>query len=172
MNITWKIKNVTNRARITLKHHRNSFWNIDKVISLLKKHKNKRKYFYINNVKIKTSTSKNNIVVKNYEKWNNKCKCDICGIEATYFVLEKADNIDVENNLHHFNLYTIDKDSKIEIYFNLDHIKPKSKGGNNELENLQLTCENCNTKKGNMYEEVKIIKKESFLKRIFNKLFK
>jgi ATP adenylyltransferase len=34
--------------------------------------------------------------------------------------------------------------------FHVDHIKPKSKGGNDSLENLQLLCSRCNLSKGNM----------------------
>lgn len=33
----------------------------------------------------------------------------------------------------------------------LDHIKPKSKGGQTVLENCQLACWECNQKKGNKY---------------------
>lgn len=31
----------------------------------------------------------------------------------------------------------------------LDHIKPKSKGGSDSLENLRLACRKCNLKRGN-----------------------
>jgi len=31
----------------------------------------------------------------------------------------------------------------------LDHLKPKSKGGSNSLENLRLACFNCNNSRGN-----------------------
>jgi 5-methylcytosine-specific restriction endonuclease McrA len=31
----------------------------------------------------------------------------------------------------------------------LDHLKPKSRGGSNSLENLRLTCFQCNNSRGN-----------------------
>jgi 5-methylcytosine-specific restriction endonuclease McrA len=128
-----KIKEVKNRAKMTQLYIRDSYWEIEKVIKLLKKNKNKNKYIDIGKHKIKTSTHKNNLFF--------------------YFVLEKSDSN--ENNIYHFNLYTIDKKTNKEIYFNIDHIKPRSKGGKNEMINLQLTCENCNTEKGNKFDEVK-----------------
>lgn len=163
------IKKIKNRAKITVNYIRDSFWDLKDVYNLLKKNKNKNKYFYINKNKIKTSSQKNNLFIQNYEKYKNKCKCDICGLEAKYMVLEKSK--DVVNDYFHFNLYTINKDNQ-EIYFNIDHVIPKSKGGKNELENMQLTCEICNSKKANKFNKfthyILIIKK--YILSLYHKL--
>lgn len=44
--------------------------------------------------------------------------------------------------------------SKEENYATIDHIMPLSKGGKNEMENYQATCERCNRIKSNIMPEV------------------
>ena len=34
------------------------------------------------------------------------------------------------------------------LYLSIDHIKPKSKGGTHDRENLRVLCTDCNTAKG------------------------
>ena len=80
------------------------------------------------------------------------CKCVACGIEATHFCLEynepkKKTNFPI---IPHFNLYSIDGQNK--ILFTKDHIKPKSKGGVDDLDNLQVMCQTCNVAKGDKYD--------------------
>jgi 5-methylcytosine-specific restriction endonuclease McrA len=41
--------------------------------------------------------------------------------------------------------------------FEVDHIKPLSKDGENSPENIQLLCPKCNKKKGSKYAEVSIL---------------
>lgn len=167
-----KIKNIKNRNQFTKNFIRDSYWGVDETIKILERNKYIKKYFRIDQKDIKVATSKNSLFLINYQKWGGKCLCDICGLEGKYFALEKftqSPNDKTINNLsrntYHFNLYTVDVKTKEEVYFNIDHIQPKSKGGTNELKNMQLTCQICNTKKGNTFEE-KIKSKIGFWLRI------
>ena len=74
-------------------------------------------------------------------------KCVKCGIEGKYFYKEKGRGSDLD--IYHLNLYAIDKNGK-EILMTKDHIDPKSKGGANDLDNLQPMCQHCNTAKANV----------------------
>jgi len=38
-----------------------------------------------------------------------------------------------------------------EMFLEIDHIKPLSKGGSDSLENKQSLCQRCNNKKSNSY---------------------
>jgi len=65
--------------------------------------------------------------------------CQHCGIVGTHF--KKAIHND---HRIHVDLYS-DDDKLLTI----DHIVPKSKGGPDEIENMQILCFTCNIKKGN-----------------------
>ena len=106
----------------------------------------------------KNQLTKNRIslIINNYNKFNNKCKCEICGIKAHY---AKTDG-------NYFRLYHYDKFTNSEVVFNIDHIKPKSKGGKDSLDNLQLTCVICNSNKSNIIVEKLPIIKLNFIECI------
>jgi 5-methylcytosine-specific restriction endonuclease McrA len=38
------------------------------------------------------------------------------------------------------------------LSFEIDHIRPEFKGGNDSLENLRLVCKHCNRSKGKKYD--------------------
>lgn len=44
-------------------------------------------------------------------------------------------------------------DGQIILNFNIDHIIPTSRGGKDSIENMVLSCQSCNSAKGNMTSE-------------------
>lgn len=75
-------------------------------------------------------------------------KCVCCGIEGKYFAKEKVSR----DKSYHLNLYAIDENGK-EVLMTKDHILPKSKGGQDHIDNYQTMCVNCNVAKGNNLED-------------------
>lgn len=75
-------------------------------------------------------------------------KCVCCGIEGKYFAKEKVSC----DKSYHLNLYAIDENGK-EVLMTKDHILPKSKGGQDHVDNYQPMCVRCNKAKGNNIEE-------------------
>lgn len=65
--------------------------------------------------------------------------CVTCGLEGTF--IGKGSN---GSGQIHYDIYAADLTP-----LTVDHILPVSKGGGNELENLQPMCYLCNNKKGN-----------------------
>lgn len=58
---------------------------------------------------------------------------------------------------------------KKSVPLQIEHIRPKSKGGSNRVSNLCLACEKCNQKKGNKAVEVFLKKNPEKLKNIKSK---
>lgn len=65
-------------------------------------------------------------------------KCYLCDRVASraFKAKDRGGNI-------HIDLFTDNL-----VHMNVDHVIPKSKGGNNHLSNLQPCCSQCNTRKG------------------------
>lgn len=71
--------------------------------------------------------------------YNKGCTCVTCGLVGTKLGYGKD-----KKGHFHWDVYTDD------FYpLTVDHIIPKSKGGSDELENLQPMCYKCNVTKGN-----------------------
>lgn len=78
---------------------------------------------------------------------NKGITCQGCGVIGTHFYVEKFGHGSKTYNFWHLNLYAKKSGGK-EVLMTKDHIVPKCHGGKNELENYQVMCEKCNTKKG------------------------
>lgn len=79
------------------------------------------------------------------------CRC--CGIKGDHFWLERSGGWPP-----HFNLYA--KVDGCEVLMTMDHIIPKSKGGNNAPDNLQLLCTICNGMKKDRHISLDELKRE------------
>ena len=75
--------------------------------------------------------------------------CSCCGKMATHFTLDPDTNGATADFRRHFNLRADDG-----TLFTKDHIQPKSKGGLDEVSNMQTYCTNCNSEKGNTWEGI------------------
>lgn len=70
--------------------------------------------------------------------------CVTCGIKGEVFRLEKNEN---EAHSPHLNMYA--KEGEELILMTQDHILPKSRGGKDQMSNLQTMCFKCNEEKSN-----------------------
>lgn len=100
------------------------------------------------------------VISLRYQVFAQSRICVCCGLEGTYFAKERSAR-KIKNRQNgadgevyfkattptwHFNLYAMTADGR-EILMTKDHILPRSKGGKDELENLQCMCRPCNGKK-------------------------
>lgn len=92
-----------------------------------------------------------------YQVFNQNLTCSKCGIKGKFLALERClsdkggDEGDREGQGFHLNLYALDEIGR-EVLMTKDHIIPKSKGGPDDLSNLQTMCVNCNIEKGDKEE--------------------
>lgn len=102
-----------------------------------------------NNIKVKKDI-KGDLIKMNslrYQLFATKGVCCVsCGLQGQYFAKEKHSH----DKSFHLNLYGI-KDG-VETLLTKDHIKPKSLGGADNLNNLQTMCKVCNELKSNYFE--------------------
>lgn len=80
---------------------------------------------------------------KNSSK-HSKLECKACGLKPTHFAVERFLGSQLPST--HLNLYGIRNGR--EVLFTKDHKVPKSKGGSNGLNNMQVMCQPCNSLKG------------------------
>ena len=78
-----------------------------------------------------------------YFVFKNNNKCASCGLEGTKLILD----LNPGDKSPHFNLYG-EEDGRL-VLMTKDHIVPRSKGGENVIDNYQTMCSICNNLKGN-----------------------
>ena len=81
--------------------------------------------------------------LKRLEVFRDNRVCVNCGLEGNLFAIQISGRM----GCWHINMWH--KSSKNEMLFTLDHVLPKSKGGNDDISNLQTMCSKCNQEKDN-----------------------
>lgn len=75
-------------------------------------------------------------------------RCVECGLRGQAMILNTNANGQHPDQAH-FNLYGLDGDRLVML--TKDHLRPKSKGGSDRLDNYVTMCDHCNGKKGNRF---------------------
>lgn len=73
-------------------------------------------------------------------------KCSSCGLDASFFAIERDLAAAERGTPFHLNLYGIDQDGK-EMLFTHDHSLARALGGSNNLTNTTTMCNYCNQAK-------------------------
>lgn len=77
--------------------------------------------------------------------------CPQCKMQAEYFKLMPSGNVSLRRTDYTFNLFAM-KNGK-QVMFDIDHIRPVSRGGKNNKENLRILCHQCNNIKANKIKD-------------------
>ncbi len=90
-----------------------------------------------------------------YQVFKNNPYCVACGIRGVKFVLETLPGVSTA----HFNFYA--EEDGLDVLMTKDHIKAKSYGGRNSLDNFSTACSLCNQIKASYpigYEAVRVLR--------------
>jgi len=91
----------------------------------------------------------------NYKVFKHKgLDCPVCKAKGSYFALERTPGKGrTKYNKWHFNLYAKDIFGR-DVLMTKDHTHPRSKGGTDDLDNLEPWCLGCNSRKGSTDKDV------------------
>ena len=80
--------------------------------------------------------------------------CHICGMYRRLQVQRCKDDMIGPKTYHtpHLNLFSRQPNGKM-ILMTKDHIMPKSRGGADNIHNIQTMCEHCNCRKGSLHPD-------------------
>jgi len=104
-----------------------------------------------------TEQHKNNTISTKslrYKTFLKSLTCVECGTIGKYLALQRRHDDARKGTGWHYNLYGVDSKGNF-VLMTKDHIIPKSKGGEDKLDNLQTMCEKCNGQKGDKLFYVK-----------------
>ena len=82
-----------------------------------------------------------------FKTFAKSTKCVKCGIEGSFFALERHRFGKRKHSTPHLNFYGITEDGK-EVLMTSDHIIPRALGGGDAMSNRQCMCQPCNSEKG------------------------
>ncbi len=117
--------------------------------------------------------------------WINRlvklCPISSVAMELVKFDCQKLDNSEIsgveyqQGTLYQYEVreYLLEKFNRTCVYcgakdvpLEVEHIKPKSKGGSNRVSNLAIACVSCNQAKSNLDIRQFLVNKPSILKRV------
>ena len=77
--------------------------------------------------------------------------CYICGKDVVFPYLITSNGGEIIEYRSGYVKYSLENKIYYGIAYTIDHKLPKSKGGTNSLDNLEICCGFCNEEKGNDY---------------------
>lgn len=119
-------------------------YKIEKIFDILDKNDDLPNKLLYSNIDYNDSLRRAKILKELIER--DGCECKHCKKKPSFFALGK----DV-NGYFHLDLYTYK--NKEPYMFTIDHVYPRSKGGEDTIDNYQLLCKVCNEDKGDITDE-------------------